>query len=331
MYSPNILITNFCNQNCSFCFAADEMKNVRIDREMELANLEKILVQMKKSGNGVDTVKLLGGEPTLHTRFQEIIGLSLKYFPYVQIFTNGILPEEKQEFLKKHTSKVKFTFNVMTPGFLLNKNIREKVIETIKEFVQHTEITLSLTFDMHTDITTTLDLITPEVLCGAQMLRLGFANPVAGEKNYYQFHEFPKMGDQLYKLVKYVRDCGSKAKFSLNCGFTRCMFTNIQHDYIKSNGVEIMGWGCFGKASSMDINPSMQAFHCFPLSTKHRLSLKSSDVTKLNGEFLKKRYEYWNDIYLSVCQKCPFYGHTPDKCPGPCIAFRMNSVTPNPE
>lgn len=325
MQPPNILITNYCNQNCSFCFAAKEMADTTIDREMELKNFEKILKKMRNKNLRIDMVKLLGGEPTLHSQFEDIIKLSLKHFPYVQIFTNGILTENKAKFLKQFFPRVRFTLNVMTPGFLLNKKIRELVLERIKDFCAKTEITLSLTIDPFTDIDLTLKSITNEIIKAVHTFRLGFVNPVAGERNLYDFTDFPKMGEQLYSLVKYIKETGSKARFSFNCGFTRCMFTKQQYDFLMQEGIEILGWGCFGKASSMDINPSLQAFHCFPLSTKHRLSLQSNSLSKLHGEFLLKRYEYWKKIYLSVCQKCPFYDHTPDKCPGLCIAFRMNS------
>ena len=36
MLPLNILITNFCNQNCPFCFASSEMNNKLIKKEMSL-------------------------------------------------------------------------------------------------------------------------------------------------------------------------------------------------------------------------------------------------------------------------------------------------------
>jgi len=57
MYPPNILITNYCNQDCSFCFTKEEMKNQSIDKEMSLENFKMVLRRMKRAG--IDTVKLL--------------------------------------------------------------------------------------------------------------------------------------------------------------------------------------------------------------------------------------------------------------------------------
>lgn len=301
------------------------MNDSIIDREMELSNFKRILTEMKMKHHDIDTVKLLGGEPSLHSRFRDIIELSLAAFPYVQIFTNGIFSPEMIFFLQTKVPRVKFTFNVMTPGFQLNQKVHKKVTEAIQIFAPLTEVTLSLTFDMHTDISRALNTVGDETLRIVKSFRLGFSNPIAGERNYYQFEDFPKVGEQLYRIMKKIRGLGSTATCSLNCGFTRCMFTDSQYEFLKKSGVEIMGFGCFGKASSVDIGTDMRAFHCFPLSTKDKKSINNTDISNVDQDFLKKRYEYWSKIRLSVCVKCPFYGHTPDKCPGPCIAFRMNS------
>lgn len=69
MLPPNILITNFCNQNCPFCFTRAEMSNKLIRKEMSLENFKKTLLKIKKNPE-IQVVKLLGGEPTLHSRFK---------------------------------------------------------------------------------------------------------------------------------------------------------------------------------------------------------------------------------------------------------------------
>jgi len=223
MYSPNILVTNFCNQNCSFCFARSEMSNKLIKKEISLSDFKNILLKMKKNPR-VKVVKLLGGEPTLHSEFKEIIELSLNYFPYVQIFTNGIFSGDLTQFLIKKTPKVGFTFNVTTPGFLLSPKICYLVSKKIEQLSKKTKITLSLTYDMHTDINLVFTALKKNVLSQVTSFRLGFSNPTAGQKNYYTFDEFPKMGAQTYQVVKKIRKKNQKAQISLNCGFTRACF-----------------------------------------------------------------------------------------------------------
>jgi len=323
MLVPNLLITNFCNQNCDFCFAKKEMESASIKREMNLDDLRRILLRMKKI-KSINTVKLLGGEPLLHTQFKEIIKLSLKYFPSVRIFTNGIFSNEKAEFLKHYLPEVKFTFNVSTPGFQNNKKVREVISKRIIEFGLKTEVTLSHTINPNIDISNLRNL--QDIIKHVFVFRIGISNPIFGEKNNYSYNDFKKIGKQTTDLIGYVKNLNPKIKVNLNCGFTPCMFTETQLKYLKERKIQFSGWSCFGKNSSMDIAVDMIAFHCFPLSNSYRLSMKNNSLKKINGKFILKRYEYFKKIIINQCQKCRLYGYGFNKCLGPCVAFRLNHV-----
>jgi len=299
------------------------MNNKLIKKEMSLDDFKKIILKIKKNPK-IKVVKLLGGEPTLHSKFKEIINLSLKHFPYVQIFTNGIFSDDLVKFLISKTPNVAFTFNVTTPGFLLNPKIRSLVSSRIIQLAKKTNITLSLTFDMNSDMNLVFKAIGGGTLSLVYHFRLGFANPIAGEKNFYQFSDFPKMGQQLVNVVSKIRKYNQKGKISLNCGFTRCMFNENQFKYIKKE-VKIPGFGCFGKESSFDLQTDLTAFHCFPLSTVDKIDTRNKRFSFVNNQLLKKRFSYWAKIRQEVCLKCPFYGFGEDKCPGPCLGFLVNN------
>lgn len=323
MLPPNILITNFCNQNCPFCFARAEMSNKLVKKEMSLKDFKNVLLKMKKNPE-IKTVKLLGGEPTLHSRFEEIINLSLKYFPFVQIFTNGIFSDRLTRFLIEKSPRIGFTFNVFTPGFIGNHKIRMLVLKRINQIINYAPITLSLTFDMNTDLKTFFNLIESDLLKKIHSFRLGFSNPVAGEKNFYQFSDFPKTGKQVAYLILKIRELNKKAAIELNCGFTRCMFTNEEFKLIKKE-TNFYGFSCFGKTASFDLQTDLTAFHCFPLSTQHKIDTKNKSFKNVDKRLIQKRLEYWKKIRQNVCVKCPFYGFGKDKCPGPCLGFLINS------
>jgi len=319
---PNILITNYCNQNCSFCFAREEMNDKDQNRNISITDFKTILKKIKNSG--AQTIKLLGGEPTLHPRLVTLLKLSLQSFPSVQIFTNGIYSEKTSQMMAQFFPQIKITFNSMTPAFLLKPEMRKIVTQRIQEYAPKTQVTLSLTIDPFTKLDQFFKLIPDDVLQNVYNYRIGMSNPTAKDRNYYLFSDFPKIGKKLCGLVQLIKNKSPKATTSLNCGFARCMFTNEEFNYIKKN-IFILGWSCFGKASSMDITTGMEAFHCFPLSPIHRLSIKNTPLKKTDGKFLLKRYEYWKKIQLNKCKNCPFYGYGEGKCPGPCVAFRMNA------
>jgi MoaA/NifB/PqqE/SkfB family radical SAM enzyme len=321
MHPPNILITNFCNQNCPFCFASNEMRGKRAKREMSMPDFRKALRKMKKES--VSTVKLLGGEPTLHSKFGEILALSCRDFSHVQVFTNGIFPNETARLFLDRAPRVALTINVMTPGFLFNPKTRSLVSERIAQLSPHMRITLSLTFDMHSDMDMVFEALGQSTLKHVHRFRLGFSNPVAGERNFYGFDEFPLMGKKLASVISRIRKNNSEAGIILNCGLTRCMFTDLQFRTVRKE-TEFAGFGCLGKRS-FDLQTDLSAFGCFPLSHIEKSSTHRKSYASLQKSFLEKRFDAWTEIRMKRCRTCPFFGIGAGKCPGPCIAFVLNA------
>lgn len=92
---PNIVITNNCNLNCSYCFTRNKINNVNdfISIE-ELYNILKFLNNEKNIG-------LIGGEPTLHPDFENIVKILAEQNKNILLFTNGVyLLNYSFEFIK---------------------------------------------------------------------------------------------------------------------------------------------------------------------------------------------------------------------------------------
>lgn len=321
IYPANILITNYCNQSCPFCFASREMKSKTLDREMSMNDYRKALQKIKRSKQ-YKVIKLLGGEPTLHAHLFEMLDMAVEDGLMVQIFTNGIMKHEISERLKRYVPHVGYTFNCVTPGFQYNTDIRNKVIQNMRGLSEKSHVTTSITIDPFFRIDNFMELAR-QVFPFLHSIRIGFSNPIAGGRNWYSFKDFPKMGGILVEFMEVARKYGFKGEFTMNCGFTRCMFTNDQFAYIKKE-LKYIGWSCFGKESSMDVAVDMSAFHCFPLSEHKRVNLKTNGYTKANSILIKERMRLWDNLKKDVCLKCPHYGFGGDKCPGPCLAFAMN-------
>jgi len=327
IYPPNLLITNFCNQNCSFCFASAEMQNTSFAKKMSVHDYNSVL--NKLSSNDVPTIKLLGGEPTLHPDFIKLISTALKKFHRVQIFTNGLMSKSMIEKLKKFENRVQYTFNILTPGFKNHKTVREQIIYNIIKLNELSANTISFTVDPFTSHYTINKLITKDIFNKLHSVRIGLDNPIAGAKNQYLFSDFPNVGRVIELLTQKIHATNSNINIHLNCGFTRCMFTNKQYAYLINSSVDIPGWGCFGKKSSMDVTTELDAFHCFPMSTRYRLKTKGQKIDKIEGKLVLNRFKYWKKIASKVCIECPFYGLGSGRCPGPCIAFKLNEKRSN--
>ena len=65
----NLLITTDCNLACDYCFAGS-LRQGHVEREMSLPELEQGLSYLDKDQH---EVRLMGGEPTLHSQYAEIL------------------------------------------------------------------------------------------------------------------------------------------------------------------------------------------------------------------------------------------------------------------
>lgn len=159
------LVTH-CQFNCSYCYFHPHESNTNyVDlMKMVLAKLEKVSEPMD--------ITLLGGEPTLHPRFYEIIATlhSLENVKRVDIVTNFHLPVEFWEPLEAYSDKIeiiasyhveyaqnnffkkiqqlkdKFTIDV---HFLIHNDLKflPKMKEAADEFFQVDSKRVSITFN----------------------------------------------------------------------------------------------------------------------------------------------------------------------------------------
>ena len=72
IYPANLLITNYCNQSCPFCFASREMSSTTLDKEMKIEDFKKILIKVTHNRHS-NIIKLLfimhGNEATINLKF----------------------------------------------------------------------------------------------------------------------------------------------------------------------------------------------------------------------------------------------------------------------
>ena len=88
----NIMLTDVCNLRCPYCFA-NEFVNHGVN-EIGMENFKKALDFIATEPNS--KLGLIGGEPTLHSNFREILQLLIadRRFNNVVLFTNGVKIDE---------------------------------------------------------------------------------------------------------------------------------------------------------------------------------------------------------------------------------------------
>lgn len=82
-----LYLTHICNRNCIFCFAKDNICN---DKELFIPLKEITEKLLKAKKNGYTIASLLGGEPTLHPNFNEIVRIAKRLDFKVHLFSNAL-------------------------------------------------------------------------------------------------------------------------------------------------------------------------------------------------------------------------------------------------
>jgi len=324
--SANVMVTNYCNQNCSFCFANDLMKDKTIGSEMSLKDYKSVINKIKENDENTRIIKLFGGEPTLHSQFDKIVQYALRFFPQVHIYTNGIFSEKAdkhlQNYFKTKTPRISFCFNITTPGFQNNEKIRKLVSGRIMKYKKVTSVTLSITIDPDFNIENFVKKINKNIFDKKTLIRIGASNPIAKRKNHYSTNQFSKMGATVVTLVKKLHAINHDLGFFLDCGFVRCMFNKKQEKFLINTGLR-PAKGCY--YGNIDYLANMEAIPCYSLSTMYKLSLKRQNIHDVIIKFALKEYLYGKKYMLDQCKRCKYFGYEKGQCSGPCLALLVNN------
>lgn len=113
---PNIAVTTYCNLHCPYCFA-DEMIGTASAKNIDLKQFKYILNWISKSNCHSRRIGIIGGEPTLHPEFSEILSITeeycLKNNSASILFTNGIY---LTDYLYDIPSTMLILLNLNTPN-----------------------------------------------------------------------------------------------------------------------------------------------------------------------------------------------------------------------
>lgn len=246
----NLLITTACNLQCPYCFAGPLRKQIGTT-EMPWSEISRVLSSLDPE---VDAIRLMGGEPTLHSAYPEVLQ-SLKNRGFqVVVFSNGTQPVLGQ------------TVPNLPDKVLLNLNHREFYsagqIMTIREnmAVLGDRIQLGYTITRPDfDLDWHRQLI---LAAGLQPnIRLGLAQPVIGGDNLI----LPD-ADLPAAHAAVVRWAGRLAEegihLSLDCGFMRCRFSESELEALIRAGTALR----FECSPTVDVGPGLRVWRCYAFS-----------------------------------------------------------------
>ena len=315
---PNLLLTDYCNRNCPYCFANEKVvhtqKKDEVHRFIHMDDLETVIRYLKKSG--LDLASLLGGEPTLHPEFNAILNRFLDEGFRLRIFTNGLIPEKHLRYLaskvREKNYKIDIILNINHPTLTSADEWRRIEIA----FQNLTEsVTLSYNiYDRHTDFDFLVDVIHRYRL--NKNIRFGLAQPIAGANNQYlDVAAYPEIGE---KIAIFSEKCDQyNIAIGLDCGFVLCMFNEKQIGKLIVNNTAFS----ILCGSIIDIGPDLTVWRCFPLSKEHNVKLTEfEDEKQLKAHYDAVYKPYRRFGMMDACFDCKYLLR--GQCTGGCIAHK---------
>lgn len=123
----NIAIINFCNLKCPYCFA-DDMIHEK-STSISLDDYRKILDFIARTPK--NHIGIIGGEPTLHPQFEDILKETNYYCKEVNtdatLFTNGI---ELEKYMPLIGERIGLLININSPKYVPD-DLYKKMMDTL--------------------------------------------------------------------------------------------------------------------------------------------------------------------------------------------------------
>jgi len=288
-------------------------------RFLPLGSLQSRLDFLDRSG--MDAVRLLGGEPTLHPRFAELVARARAAGKAVTVFSNGLMPPGALSCLADlPLGTCTVLVNVNEPAVGDGQGLGRQR-ETLRRLGQRALIG----FNIHrTDFSPgfLLDLIA-ETGC-RPAIRLSMAQPsLSGANRYLHPNQYRAVA---VKIVAFARAAaGAGVRLEFDCGFVRCMFSDEELEVLRAAEANV-GWRC---NPILDVDLEGQVLHCYPLARLGALPLTAeATAPALRAAFEAQTQPYRQVGVFAECSSCSFKAE--GSCTGGCLAATIRRFRRTP-
>lgn len=312
----NVILTNTCNLSCPYCFAG-EIRALAAEYITQEA-LTCAVTFLKKSC--CDEIGLIGGEPTLHPHFVEILSAMADTFNKVFVYSNGICLEKFfPDALKEN---ICYLINVNETSFIGEVKFKSicHMLESAATLGKIRQFSLSV--NIYRENQTFDDVL---LLCenfGLKGLRISVVVPA--EYGLTSNEWFTRLKPSLMHLYRMLKDRNIVPKYDCNI-VPPCIFTPEELEFLRtlpgspSDIARLTGDMCVCRPV-IDIYPDLTVARCFGISEKrHRLS----EFVSLSDAIRCFMYEIDGaKLYAEKSQSCQeCYRRRTLQCYGGCLKF----------
>ena len=330
----NIMMTDACNLHCPYCFANEFVNKDKNEISEEAFNKA---VDFIVNDGSHSSVGLIGGEPTVHSRFDYFMRKLLvdERVKGVMVYTNGILMDHFWNVLCH--PKTHLLINCNPPEDIGEKQymrLCDNLKILIEEKLCKERVTLGINmYQNDFEYQYILDLLEKFQF---HHVRISITVPNLDKKRNTDVHSyFITMKQRMFEFFHELLKCEIIPNFDCN-KIPSCLITENDLDQFKQylNNPFIKGHIVQSNIISnevhcmpvIDIRQDLTAVRCFGLSawTKERIE-DYAGIKELENYYLRTVDAFaYNTVYGQECTDCHL--RKVMKCSGGCLAYKINQI-----
>ena len=311
---PTVMVTATCQNSCPWCFARSRMEEYRSQGIEEMSWQDFLTVVEFYEMSNVSWMALLGGEPTTHSRFIDMLTyLTARGFS-TSVVTNAIIPASLADAIAQaRFPNVKFAVN-STSYFDHGLDTRH----TIDYFLRTMPGSIGLSYTITQrdvlqknmgPILDRLFLITRFGL--SPHLEFQIAVPSHENSDFVPFDQYGAVVELLQRWTHVLQTNGVSVGLDCHCLPPCCVPPGAQLPFaIRSSCRDFV----------VDIGPNLDVWPCFPWSAE-TVRLEQFQTLAETQAFFLQRAATEPFLYEGDCAGCP--ERLSKACDGGCRGFQI--------
>lgn len=307
-----ILLTENCNANCEYCFN----KDIRETKEMS-KDKAKIMLDML-SQNGVKIIKIMGGEPTVHSSFLEMYNLMQQKFELVYLFTNS-LNDEILKIKPRVYDSITYNLLFIHDDYNFQKLLPERSFKRSFEVVIHSNVDADLVIHKIKLISNKkTELGNKDII--RFNLTLDCTEDIFKLKN--------KICSKYWKILRFLKQF-RKEYVSFDHNIPKCFWPKELREELKEFGILSNRTICNQSCAGL-INSNFEIAHCnqLPAFRENLFETKNGKEQIISFQKLRKIIMSSNLKKISYvlnthCINCE---HSLDSCNGGCMMHKFDKT-----
>ena len=309
----NLMITTACNFRCPYCFGLDLFGPGQQRQTMPMNLFGELLDWIDRAEMPAMDVHLMGGEPTLHPGFGEMVEEIGRRGRKLVVFSNAATPIDPG--LLRRTVQLGATWivNCNPPA-----TYRPEQLERLREHLALLGRTAVITLNLTNGSTPYAHVFEYIEQYGLQRnIKLGVALPTLENRNVHaEWKELPAIAGQVLKLLREARRREIGVEFE--CGVPYCLFDEEQHRELP--GIHVSHCG-----SRLDITPAGNIINCLPLARMAAIPFRRFDNYRQAREWFHRMQAPYRQV--GCASRCLACEHRLAGLCSACLAFGIGEYS----